>query len=115
MTEPVPYETPQDDCNIDFIDFDYRPFEDIVWRQKLGSGSFGLVHRGKQPRSSLILDGHWGPDENGLADIERCLTIAMEFAGTYLGIDIAIKEILPSSEYDVSVIFHGGISIRWLI
>ncbi|GFZ44643.1 hypothetical protein JCM24511_02367 [Saitozyma sp. JCM 24511] len=53
------------------LDFDVIPYEDIVWGERLGAGSFGSV-----------------------------------FKGTYLGIDIAIKEVLPSSEYDVHKYFE---------
>ncbi|ORY27341.1 kinase-like domain-containing protein [Naematelia encephala] len=53
------------------MDFDIIPYDDIVWGQRLGSGSFGSVYK-----------------------------------GTYLGIDIAIKEVLPSTEYDVHKYFE---------
>ncbi|TXT06061.1 hypothetical protein VHUM_03534 [Vanrija humicola] len=53
------------------MDFDVVPYEDIVWGEQIGAGSFGSVHRGQ-----------------------------------YLGVDIAIKEIHSSTEYDVSKYFE---------
>lgn len=56
------------------------------WK-KLGSGSFGNVFKGK---TSIL-------DMNAIADVGL---------GTYLGIDVAIKEVLPSNEYDVGKYFE---------
>lgn len=74
MTEPAQGDTSQDDRSRGFIEFDYIPFEDIVWGQKLGSGSFGLVHRGKQSGSSLLLDDYCPSGKKGLAGRDHCLT-----------------------------------------
>lgn len=56
------------------------------WK-KLGSGSFGNVYKG-QFVSCLLL-----------------LTLT-DTIGSYLGIDVAIKEVLPSSNYDVAKYFE---------
>ncbi|KAL1409669.1 hypothetical protein Q8F55_003665 [Vanrija albida] len=53
------------------MDFDVVPYEDIVWGERIGGGSFGSVYKGQ-----------------------------------YLGVDIAIKEIHSSTEYDVSKYFE---------
>jgi LIM domain kinase 1 len=54
---------------------------------KLGSGSFGNVYKGI--KSFLIF-------------LPRLTTLV----GSYLGIDVAIKEVLPSTDYDVSKYFE---------
>ena len=56
------------------------------WK-KLGSGSFGNVYKGPSPYR---------------------LTVSMLIytSGSYLGIDVAIKEVLPSSNYDVAKYFE---------
>ncbi|CAK9783540.1 unnamed protein product [Cutaneotrichosporon oleaginosum] len=53
------------------MDFDVVPYEDIVWGERIGGGSFGSV-----------------------------------FKGQYLGVDIAIKEIHSSTEYNVHKYFE---------
>ncbi|BEI97953.1 hypothetical protein CcaverHIS631_0302520 [Cutaneotrichosporon cavernicola] len=53
------------------MDFDVVPYEDIVWGERIGGGSFGSV-----------------------------------FKGQYLGLDIAIKEIHASTEYNVHKYFE---------
>ncbi|KAH0833992.1 kinase-like domain-containing protein [Lanmaoa asiatica] len=68
--------------------FDVIPFEDVrgEWK-KLGSGSFGNVYKG--PFISHILS-----------------STLTDTVGSYLGIDVAIKEVLPSSNYDVAKYFE---------
>lgn len=56
------------------------------WK-KLGSGSFGNVYKGHFVSQTLSLT----------------LTVT---TGLYLGIDVAIKEVLPSSNYDVAKYFE---------
>lgn len=56
------------------------------WK-KLGSGSFGNVYKGP-PMSHIF---------------SLALT---NTTGSYLGIDVAIKEVLPSSNYDVAKYFE---------
>jgi hypothetical protein len=65
MTDQNRSGSPQDDRSRGFIEFDYIPFEDIVWGKKLGSGSFGLVHRGKQ----FIFIGFPTSDEDRQTDV----------------------------------------------
>jgi LIM domain kinase 1 len=54
----------------------------------LGSGSFGNVYKGKLVISSNPLASH------------------KSLLGVYLGIEVAIKEVLPSTEYDVAKYFE---------
>ena len=35
-----------------------------------------------------------------------CLDLGLHCSGSYLGIDVAIKEVLPSNEYDVAKYFE---------
>ena len=58
------------------------------WK-KLGSGSFGNVYKGGYTHFLKVLE-------------IVCLTRIQYGTGSYLGIDVAIKEVLPSSEYDVA-------------
>ena len=56
------------------------------WK-KLGSGSFGNVYKGYF--------------------VSHVLSVALTVVtGSYLGIDVAIKEVLPSSNYDVAKYFE---------
>jgi len=68
--------------------FDVIPFEDIKgeWK-KLGSGSFGNVYK-------------------GISSVTHPSLQANTCAGSYLGIDVAIKEVLPSNSYDVAKYFE---------
>lgn len=56
MTDQARSTSPQDDRSRGFIEFDYVPYEDIVWGPKLGSGSFGCVYRGELRCSSARLN-----------------------------------------------------------
>jgi LIM domain kinase 1 len=56
------------------------------WK-KLGSGSFGNVYKGPLVFHILSL-------------------MLTDTTGSYLGIDVAIKEVLPSSNYDVAKYFE---------
>lgn len=70
-------------------------YQDIKgnWK-KLGSGSFGNVWKG-------------GHHPSNLAILTRSSTSRFLYlSGTYLGIDVAIKEVLPSTEYDVAKYFE---------
>ncbi|CDZ97076.1 kinase-like protein [Phaffia rhodozyma] len=53
------------------MEWDAIPYDQIIWGEKLGQGSFGVV-----------------------------------FRGTYLGVDIAIKEVLPLTDYEVAKYFE---------
>ena len=55
----------------------------------MGSGSFGNVYKG----------------ESDLGNVMICGEIQLS-VGTYLGIDVAIKEVLPSTDYDVAKYFE---------
>jgi hypothetical protein len=61
----------------------------------LGAGSFGQVYKGESvtAASLLVMDFRARADEmvTGRRRLET---------GTYLGLDIAIKEILPRKDYD---------------
>lgn len=58
-------------------------YEDIVWGEQIGAGSFGSVHKGESRRKGVEPFANPKP-------------------GQYLGVDIAIKAIHSSTEYDVS-------------
>lgn len=58
----------------------------------MGSGSFGNVYKCKRTARAG-------------SEVERKFLMALS-AATYLGIDVAIKEVLPSNEYDVRKYFE---------
>ena len=65
-------------------------YEDIIWGERIGGGSFGSVFKGE-------FQCRWP---------SQCSSKAYSSLGQYLGIDIAVKEIHPSTQYDVSVSHH---------
>lgn len=75
-------------------------YQDIKgkWKQ-LGSGSFGNVYKGQPP--VYLLHAFDRPTELALRETSP----HNEPTATYLGIDVAIKEVLPSNKYDVSKYF----------
>jgi hypothetical protein len=64
----------------------------VNW-EKLGSGSVWQRYKGSRSTYCLFI---FEPMD-------------LTFSGTYLGISVAIKEVLPSKEYDVSKIFRTGV------
>ena len=69
--------------------FNHLTFQQDIkgdWK-KLGAGSFGNVYKGNSGLSHLYLVLKYNP-------------------GNYLGTDVAIKEVLPSNEYDVAKYFE---------
>lgn len=90
------------------MEWDAIPYEQIVWGEKLGAGSFGVVMKGASPALPRLLCP--------LPRLAPCLppppasaadSLASSVrAGTYLGIDVAIKEVLPSTDYEVAKYFE---------
>jgi LIM domain kinase 1 len=72
------------------------------WK-KLGSGSFGNVYKGA---SVSFLDIRSAQILSHSLTILSPLPPPRRPTGTYLGIDVAIKEVLPSTDYDVSKYFE---------
>lgn len=84
----IPFEVHNSCCKILLSLMSSTISKDIKgdWK-KLGAGSFGNVYKGQPPQTL----------DNPLFTLHTA---------TYLGIDVAIKEVLPSTDYDVAKYFE---------